>query len=351
MSPQLDEQTLPPPVQVSRMMVSQWMSEAIRAAAELGIGDALAARPMCSGELAAELKTDLDATYRLMMALVALDLAEVHDGRFELTEAGRCLDSSSPSSCHAWVRLIGSGLPAQGWGALPECVRTGQMASKLQDGRPDSDTALWDELDANPEAAETFHRAMYEITRDSAPPIAQALDLEDAGRVADVGGGAGGLLCAVLDAHPHVDGVVFDLENARGSANRLLTERGHAQRGRFEGGSFFDTPLPPADVYMMKNVIHDWDDEHALRILENCRATMPEHARLMIVEAPLPEERSNSFFDWFMAFADLNVLVNNGGRERTQAQYEELLTKAGFVPVAVHDAQLFSVFEARPGGS
>ena len=351
MTPQLDEQTLPPAVQVSRMMLSQWMSEAIRAAVELGIGDALVEGPKCAGELAEELKTDPDSTYRLMMALVALDLAELHDGRFELTASGRCLDSASPLSIHAWVRLISSGLPAQGWSALGECVRTGQMATKLQPGRPDSDTALWDELEANDEAAETFHRAMYEITRDSAPPIAAALDLDDARRVVDVGGGAGGLLCAVLDANPHLEGVVFDLENARSSANRLLDERGLSQRASFQGGSFFDTPLPPADVYMLKNVIHDWDDEHSLRILENCRRTMQPGARVMIVEAPLPEERGNSTFDWFMAFADLNVLVNNGGRERTLAQYEELLAKTGLELVEVHDAALFSVIEARASGS
>jgi hypothetical protein len=102
---------------------------------------------------------------------------------------------------------------------------------------------------------------------------------------------------------------------------------------------------------MLKNVIHDWDDEHSLRILENCRETMQPGARLLIVEAPLPEERSNSTFDWFMAFADLNVLVNNGGRERTLAQYEELLTRTGLELVEVHDAALFSVIEARANGS
>jgi hypothetical protein len=350
MAPQLQE-TLPPAVQVSQMMVSQWMSQAIRAAVELGIGDALSGGPLSSAEVAERLSTDPDATHRLLIALMPLDLVEQEGDRFELTEAGRCLVTGSPTSIHAWVRLLGSGLPAVGWGALPDSVRTGQMASKLQAGRPDTDSALWDELAADPEAANTFHRAMYEITRDSAPPIAEAIDLSDARRAADVGGGAGGLLCAVLDANPHLEGVVFDLEPARRSAEGLLDERGLADRASFVAGSFFESPLPPADVYLMKNVIHDWDDAHARRILDNCRRTMPAGARLMIVEAPLPEQRSNTMLDWFLAFADLNVMVNNGGRERTEIEYRELLAASGLRVDALHDAQLFSVFETTVAGS
>lgn len=348
MSPTLDEQTLPPAVQVSRMMLSQWMTETIRAAVELGIGDELAGGPRCSTVLSERLHTDPDSTRRLMFALVALDLAEqIDDGRFALTEAGQCLSADSPSTIHAWVRLLGSGLPAQGWSALGECVRTGEMASKVQSGRPDSDSALWDELGADPEAAEIFHRAMLEITRDSAPPIVASIDFNGARRVLDVGGGAGGLLCAVLDANPELEGAVMDLDNARATAGKVFAERGLADRASFASGSFFDEPLPPADVYLMKNVIHDWDDEHSHRILVNCRETMPEGARLLIVEAPLPEEpeRSNSFLDWFMAFADLNVLVNNGGRERTEAQYRALVSAAGMEVTEVRDAGLFSVIE------
>jgi O-methyltransferase domain/Dimerisation domain len=345
MAPQIQE-TLPPAVQVSQMMVSQWMSQAIRAAAELGIGDALADGPLTSAEVSERLATDPDATHRLLIALMPLDLVEQSDDGFELTESGRCLVTGSPTSIHAWVRLLGSGLPAVGWGALPESVRTGQMASKLQDGRPDTDSALWDELAADPEAAETFHRAMYEITRDSAPPIAAAIDFNGARRVVDVGGGAGGLLCAVLDVNPHLEGVVLDLAPARLSASKLFAERGLADRASFVAGDFFESPLPPADVYLMKNVIHDWDDAHAHRILDNWRRTTPDGARLMVVEAPLPEQRSNSTLDWFLAFADLNVMVNNGGRERTEGEYRELLTAAGLEVTGIHDAQLFSVIEA-----
>jgi hypothetical protein len=348
MSPQLEAQTLPPAAQVSRMMVSQWMAEAIRAAAELGVGDVLVERPMTSDEVARRLGSEPDHTRRLLLAIVALDLAVCNDdGTFELTEAGACLDRTSPLSIHAWVRLISSGLPAMGWSVLGDVVRQGKMASKLQDGRPDSETALWDELAADPQAAELFHRAMYEITRDAAIPVAAAIDLSANRRVIDVGGGAGGLLCAVLDAHEHMEGAVFDLPNAEASAVKLHAERGLADRAGFIGGSFFEDPLPPADVYMMKNVIHDWDDEHSHKILVQTRETASPGARIMIVEAPLPEERGNSFYDWFMAFADLNVMINNGGRERTEDEYRVLLERAGLELVDVRDAGLFSVFEAR----
>ena len=347
MSPQLDELRLASSAQVSGMLISQWMAEAIRAAAEIGAGDALAAGPLTGAEVAERLGSDPDYTHRLLLALVPLELVEFEDGRFSLTDRGQCLVSDSPTTIKSWVRLMGSGMASQSWSSLGECVRRGQMASTVDESRSDSDTALWDEMEDDPEASEVFHRAMMEITRDSAPPIVAGLDLEDARRVVDVGGGAGGLLCAVLDANPHLEGIAFDLPNARRTAHKIFAERGLADRASFVPGSFFETPLPPADVYTLKNVIHDWDDEHSVRIFENCRRTMAEGSRLMLVEAPLVEEqdRSTTLLDWFMAFADLNVMVNNGGRERTEAEYRELVASCGLQVHDVRDTGLFSIFE------
>jgi precorrin-6B methylase 2 len=345
MSPQLDELRLASSAQVSGMLISQWMAEAIRAGAELGIGDALADGPLTSAEVADRLVTDPDYTHRLLLALVPLELVEQVGDRFQLTDRGHCLASDSPTTIKAWVRLMGSGMAGKSWSSLGECVRTGQMASKVDASRPDTDTALWDEMQDDPEAAEIFHRAMMEITRDSAPPVVAGLDLDADRRVVDVGGGAGGLLCAVLEANPHLEGIAFDLGNARPTAEKVFAERGLADRASFVAGSFFDDPLPDADVYLMKNVIHDWDDEHAARILDNCRRTMAEGSRLMLVEAPLGEERSTTLLDWFMSFADLNVMVNNGGRERTEAEYRELVSAAGLQVAGVRDTGLFSIFE------
>ncbi|KYF60764.1 hypothetical protein BE15_08650 [Sorangium cellulosum] len=188
---------------------------------------------------------------------------------------------------------------------------------------------------------------MVELTRGVAPGIVGAIDLGGVRRVVDVGGGHGALLCAILEAHPAVEGAVFDLEHAREGALALFASRGVAARASFVAGSCFDAAPPPADVYVMKSVIHDWDDARSLQIVGKCREAIADGARLLVVEPPAPTARGNATLDWILTFSDINMLVNTGGRERTEAEYRALLEAAGLCVTCVREApSFFRVFEA-----
>jgi len=348
MSTQTETMLPPPPVRVAQRMTSMWTPQAVYAAAELGVADALADGPLTGAEVAAQLGTDPGATERLLRALVAAGLLDEGAGRFELTEEGRCLASDSPLTVRAFARLMGSPTVWGDWGRLADCVRRGAMASKFAEGRSRSDAEHWEAIERDPDWAAVFNQSMVEMTREVAPGIVAALALGDARQVVDVGGGWGALLCAVLQAHPDVSGAVFDLGHARAGAVELFQAAGVGERATFVAGSFFDDPLPDADVYLLKNVLHDWDDDNAAAILRRLREGMPAHARLLLVEVPLPDEPGASWLDQFLAFSDLNVLVNNGGRERTRDEYDGLLADAGLRLQDVREGGLFAIFDARP---
>ena len=185
------------------------------------------------------------------------------------------------------------------------------------------------------------------MTRGVAPGIVRAVDGSGVRRVVDVGGGYGALLCAFLEAHPEVKGVVFDLEHARRGATELFESRGLESRASYVVGSFFDTPPPPADLYLLKSVIHDWDDARSIRVLRGCCAALIGGARLVLVEPPAATGRAEGAFEFFQSFSDLNMLVNTGGRERSEAEYRALLEAAGLRVAAVRETPgPYRVFEA-----
>ncbi len=330
---------LPAPLRVSQMIVGLWVPQAVHAAAELGVADVLARGPLPPAVVAEKLGTHPDATARLMHALAILGLLEPADGAFALTETGRCLASDATSSRRAWSRLMGGADVWQSWGRLVDCIRTGRKA--YGDGL---DT--FDSLAGDPGGASIFHEAMVEMTRGVAPGIVGSLDLHGVRTVVDVGGGHGALLCAVLEAHPQIEGAVFDLEPARRGAEALFGQRSVDTRARFVAGSFFETAPPAADALLLKSVIHDWDDAASLRILERCREAMSATSRLFVVEPPAGGSGGDPVRDWFVAFSDLNMLVNTGGRERTEAEYCALL-EAAWLKVSVRETPTFyKVFEA-----
>jgi hypothetical protein len=312
--------------QIGREIMSLWVPQAIHAAAELGIADALVKSPLSGPALAARLSTHPDATERLLAALAVIGLVvlEPTTKTFELTALGACLRSDAPNSRRAWARLMGGSAVWQAWGKLADCVRTGAPALRAE-------TEVFDTMLSDSEAAAVFHRAMFEGTSGQAAGIVATIDLAGVETVVDVGGGTGALLCAALDAGPRASGQVFDLEHARASAEALFSERGLRERASFSAGNLFSTPPPRADLLLLKSVIHDFDDERSLVILRHCRAALGERRRLVVVEPPAPEpgQPLTGPFAWIVAFSDLNMLVNTGGRERTRAEYVALFEAAG----------------------
>jgi hypothetical protein len=320
---------------------ASWTTQAIAAAVELRIPELLATAPLASEALAREAGCDAAALQRLLVALASLDLVAVDDdGRFALTEYGALLRADAADSLAAWA-LFSARHAGSVWPHLAESVRRGCSVRTNSGGSDD-----FAHLDVDPAAADLFHRAMTELTRPIAAAFAAAVDLRWARRVVDVGGGYGRLIATVLVAHPDTRGVLFDLAHAIAVAPPQLERAGVAGRCELVCGSFFDAVPAGADAYLLKSVLHDWDDEHSATILGACRRAMASSAdaRLFVIERLAPERFSATPRDRAIAQSDLNMLVSLGGRERTEAEYRAMLCRAGLEPKQTHE--LVSEFSA-----
>jgi hypothetical protein len=339
--------TIPLPFQLSRMVGSLWIPQAIYAAAALGIADALADGPRRSEDVARAVGADPGSLHRLLRALVTLELcATTADGAFELTPVGACLRSGTPDSVRCWALLMGSPMVWGSWGRLVECIRSGQSVPQL-----DGWQSAFDFRETHPAEGAIFDQAMVELTRHLAGAIAAGYDFSGIGTLVDVGGGHGALLPPILRANPAMRGVVFDQPHCRDGALRLFAEAGVAGRCEFAAGSFFDAVAPAgADAYLLKSVIHDWDDEHGVAILRTVKQAMGATSRLLIVEPIVPDQPGSSPYHAMIASTDLNMLIVTGGKERTEPEFRALLAGAG-LPVTriVQTPATMSVIEARLG--
>jgi len=336
---------IPLPFQLSRMITSLWVPQAIYAAAALGIADVLADGPRRSDDVAQAVGAHRGALHRLLRALVVLGLCTAtDDGAFALTPLGACLRAGTRDSVRSWALLMGGAMVWGSWGHLVECVRTGEAVPKLLAG-----TGTFEQMAADPDASLVFDHAMVELTRQLAGAVAMAYDFSGIRTIVDVGGGYGALLPPILAAYPEMKGVVVDLARCRDGATRLFEKTGFAARCEFVACDIFESVPARGDAYIVKNVIHDWDDERSLAILRNCRAAMGEGSRLLVVEVIAPERVGSSPLDTMIAGADLNMLVNTGGLERAEAEYRRLIEAAGLhIARIVPTPAAMSVIEARP---
>jgi len=333
-------QAIPLRFQLVRMISGIWVPQAIYAAAKLGLADALAEGPLTSDDVARTANTHPGATYRLLRALAVLELVTIDGGRFELTALGRCLVSDAPDSVRSWALLWGGEMMWAPWGRLADCVKTGEMAPKLLSG-VDSAFAL---MEAHPDDAAHFNRSMLELTRGVAAALPAAYDFSGARSVVDVGGGFGALLPPLLHAHAALRGLVYDLPRCADGARNLMAEEKLTERCEFQSGDFFDNVPAGADVYLLKSVIHDWDDAHSRTILARCREAMKEGARLLVLEWIVPEQVGPA--DAGIVGTDLNMLVMVGGQERTEPEYRALLASAGLEVPRVLRTPAMSIIEA-----
>jgi orsellinic acid C2-O-methyltransferase len=321
-----------------------WMSQAAYVAADLRIPDLLGTGSRSAEELAHATGAHAASLRRLLRALVTIEICgEQADGTYELTAMGSLLRTGTADSLRSWTLHWGGSIWST-WGNLRHSVMTGNSARKLASG---SDT--FELLDADATAAAIYDEAMVELTRLDSATIAGNAVFSGMARIVDVGGGYGALLAAILRAQPQVRGVLFDRPHAVGNGIRFMEAAGLAERCEFVTGDFFESIPRAADAYVLKSVIHDWNDEHAAQILRNCAVAMQHDAKLLLVERIFPSRMNASAAHRAMARADLNMLVGLGGRERTQDEYRDLLTASGFVVNAIHPAGLtFSIIEATP---
>ncbi|MDX1947238.1 MAG: methyltransferase [Pirellulaceae bacterium] len=314
--------TPPNPGQIlAQMAVGNWLSQAIYVAAKLSLADLLAAGPRDATDLAAACGARAQPLYRLLRALASVGIfAADESGRFRLTPLAEPLRKDDPASKRAMVLMTGEE-QYRAWGELLYSVQTGQTGFDRVFGEP-----LFDYLSTRPEQARTFDEAMVAIHGRETPAMLAAYDFAGIRILADLGGGNGSVLSAVLLQHPHLRGILFDLPHVVERARPALDAAGLAERCQTVGGSFFETAPAGADAYFLRHILHDWDDERAHRILRIIHAAAPAGAKLLIVESVITPGNEPGF----AKLLDLTMLVIPGGQERTADEYRDLLARGGF---------------------
>ncbi len=314
------------------------VSQALRVVADLEIADHLGEDEWSVDDLATKTQSHADALYRVMRLLAAEGLfRETVSRRFRLTEQGGALRSDTGSNPRDLIRMLNEE-PYLAFAQLGHSVRTGLPAFDEVFGKP-----RFDWLADHPDEAALFQRAMITLSEGSNEAIAEAYDFGAFSRVVDVGGGHGQLLSAILGRHAHLSGVLFDLpssvEMIRSGAG------GNLARTELVAGNFFESVPQGADVYVLKKVIHDWNDEQAVAILRNCREAMAPHGKVLVAETIIPAGNEPNP----IKLIDANMLVVTGGKERTQAEYATVLDAAGLrLERVIPTSQPISLLEAGP---
>jgi SAM-dependent methyltransferase len=319
--------TLPPPVMLYQMSIGHYLSRALHLAAKLRIADLLKDGPRHYGDLATATATHAPSLNRVMRLLASAGvLAEQEDGNFALTPLGDYLRTGVPGSMRASVMLFAGVGIQDSWKDLEYCVRTGEPAFR----RTSPDADAFSHMAQDPEQGKIFDEAMATFAPQTASAVAAAYDFSAFGTVVDIGGGNGALLIGILKAHPNLRGMVFDQPQVAERAREKIAAAGLASRCEAVGGSFFEAVPSGCDAYMLKHVIHDWDDARAVTILSNCRRAMGPRGKLLIVEGVYPPRIDQSDVGRGAAANDVNMLVCTGGRQRSEAEFRSLYAAAGF---------------------
>jgi hypothetical protein len=322
-----------------------WVAQGCSVLAELGVPDLLAGGPRSAAELAGDCGADPAALHRLLRALATAGLlTEPAPGRFALTPTSALLRTDVPGSVRPVARVYGREV-FRAFGGLLGTVRTGRPAFETEFGRP-----FYDHVRTDPELGRTVTAAQ---TRMGVPATLAGADLPATGTLVDAGGGDGAVLAALLTRHPGLRGVLVELPETAALAADRFAAAGLADRVELVPGSFFD-PLPAGDAYVLARVLHNWGDERAGAILDRVRAALPPAGRLLVVEDLVPATAPAAAPGSPTAAArlvDLLMLAVLEGRDRTEAEYRELLGAHGFTVTGVRAGRrggADSLIEGRP---
>jgi predicted O-methyltransferase YrrM len=310
-----------------RLIAGYMPARVIHVAAELGIADLLATEAKTADALAQETNTASVPLRRLLRALASIGLVEELElGRFALTAAGSQLRSNVPGSMRNVALMFGGERAWRSWGELLHSVRTGESGTHRVYG-----VGSFEYLAANPEQAAIFNAAMAENTRRITELLVSTYDFSQFRSIVDVGGGNGALMAAILAANAGVLGTVFDLPNGMAQAQQNLADAGVAARCEIIAGDFFRSVPEAADAYVLKYIIHDWDDAQSIAILSNCGNAMHQASKILLIERVMPERMEATPIHQRIAMADMNMLAMPGGQERTEQEYRNLFAVAGLL--------------------
>lgn len=326
------------------MVFGGMAAQVIAVATRLKVPDVIGDGGCTADQAAAECGIPAPNMRRLLRALAALELlTETAPDRFALAPAGELLRSDGEGSLFAFARMFTDPVMLQAWQGLESSLRTGETAFDKEFG-----TDFFDHLKTDPELSAFFNASMAQGTGAVAAALPGSYDFGPFRTLVDVGGGDGTLISPVLAAYPHLRGIVYDSPEGAAQAPEKLRAAGVADRCEVESGDFFTAVPEGGDAYLLKSIVHDWDDDRAATILGHCRRALPAHGRLLLVEPVLPETVDGSLRPT-VYLTDLNMLVNIGGRERTRGEFERLCARAGFTLTDVRPLEYgFCLIEATP---
>jgi len=301
-----------------RISMSHGLPRCLHAVAELGIADALGESPRTAEELSRDTGANADALARTLRVLSAEGIFEARDGAWGHSPISRLLRSDHPQSMRSFVRMIGLPVYWRGFEYFEDALRTGE--SPQQKAVPGG---YWKYLSENPEASRLFDEAMMGKAYGQIAGVLKSYDFSGFQTIADIGGGRGHLLAAVLKAAPQAHGILFDQPHVTAAAQAAGME---SQQLQMHPGSFFEDALPSADCYLIMQVIHDWSDNEAARILTAIRKAAAPGAKLLMIEGIVPEDSKPGW----IKMLDLQMLTLLNGKERTEKEYSQMLRAAGF---------------------
>jgi hypothetical protein len=338
-----DPAQLPHRVRLLLMAGAKSLAQCLYAVARLGVADQLAGGPKTIAELAEATGCLPDPLYRVLRATATEGVfAEQPDGRFALTPIAEYLRDDAPDSVRHAVIMMGEDFLWRPYGQIVETLRSGQAAFDRTHG-----VGLFDYLTGHPEQQTIFDNAMTGLAAGTADAILQDYDFSRFGVIADVGGGHGNQLATILAAHPRATGILFDRPQVVEGATAVLRELGVDERVRRVPGDLFVAVPEGADAYLLRACLHDWNDEDCVRILRAVRTAVGDRrdARLLVIEAVLAAGN-----EWDIGkLVDIEMMVNVGGRERTEDQWRALLARGGFrITGLTQTAPPLFVIEAAP---
>lgn len=320
--PPAPPEPLPPNMALMQMVFGKALTQAVSVVARFKLADQMARGPKTAAELATAAGLHAGHLYRILRALAGVGvLAGDDEGRFSLTPMGDFLRSDVPGSMRAIATYVCDPWSWKPWGDLAGCAKTGAPAFERVFGE-----GVFDYLGKHPDEAATFNEGMTGFSQQASEFVLKAYDFGPFNTIVDVGGGHGALLLAILKANARARGVVFDAPQVVAGATEPIRAAGCADRCRAEGGDFFKAVPAGGDLYVLKHIIHDWNDAKATQILKCVRAAIPATGKLLLVELVVPP----GFGPGFAPILDLEMMVLCDGKERTESEYRELLAGAGF---------------------
>jgi len=323
-----------------KLLFGYKMTQCLYVAAKLNIADHLLSGPKTVDDLAALVNAKTEPLYRVLRCLAALEIINENENKtFSLNEISEFLFSNSANSLKDFVILCGDDL----------YKTTSELLYSVETGLPAFDhiygMGFWDYLDKNPDKSVNFHDAMTKGSEELIKELIKIYDFSPYKNIIDVGGGKGHVLCGILSAYPNAHGIVYDLLHTKNLALAYINEKKLSDRCDVITGNFFDSVPASGDMYLLKVVLHDWNDEQAITILKNCRKAMSKQSKLIIIEKIIEEDQ----FKDIACLGDINMLVTLNGKERNLIEFKNLLMSANLhFERQIDLSNSFSIVEASP---